>query len=58
MSILEVKKLKKYYGLKKGIEDVSIKLNYGEIYGFIGNIFYTFILVIQGVLFIHLIMLY
>lgn len=36
MSILEVKKLKKYYGLKKGIDDVSIKLDKGDIYGFIG----------------------
>lgn len=34
--ILELDHLKKYYGSSKGIEDVSIKLNYGEIYGFIG----------------------
>lgn len=34
--ILELKKLKKYYGKKRGIEDVSIKLNKGDIYGFIG----------------------
>ncbi len=34
--ILELDHLKKYYGKVKGIEDVSIKLNYGEIYGFIG----------------------
>ena len=34
--ILELKHLKKYYGNTKGIEDVSIKLKKGEIYGFIG----------------------
>ncbi len=34
--LLEVKKLKKYYGSQRGIENVSIKLNEGEIYGFIG----------------------
>lgn len=34
--ILEIKKLKKYYGDIKGVEDVSLKLNEGEIYGFIG----------------------
>ena len=34
--ILELKHLKKYYGNKKGIEDVSLKLNKGDIYGFIG----------------------
>ncbi len=34
--ILETKHLKKYYGDKLGIEDVSIKLKKGEIYGFIG----------------------
>jgi len=34
--ILELKNLKKYYGKKRGIEDVSIKLNKGDIYGFIG----------------------
>ena len=35
-SVLEIKNLKKYYGIKKGIENVSIKLNKGDIYGFIG----------------------
>lgn len=35
-AILEIKKLKKYYGKKRGVEDVSIKLNKGDIYGFIG----------------------
>ena len=34
--LLELKHLKKYYGRIKGIEDVSIKLKKGEIYGFIG----------------------
>lgn len=34
--ILETKHLKKYYGNSLGIEDVSIKLKKGEIYGFIG----------------------
>lgn len=34
--ILEIKNLKKYYGKIRGIEDVSIKLNSGEAYGFIG----------------------
>jgi len=34
--ILEIKHLKKYYGKIRGVEDVSIKLNSGEAYGFIG----------------------
>lgn len=34
--ILETKHLKKYYDNSLGIEDVSIKLKKGEIYGFIG----------------------
>ena len=34
--IIELKHLKKYYGNSKGIEDVSFKINKGEIYGFIG----------------------
>ena len=34
--ILETKHLKKYYGNSLGIEDVSLKLKKGEIYGFIG----------------------
>ena len=33
---LEIKNLKKHYGNNIGIEDVSFKLNPGEIYGFIG----------------------
>lgn len=36
MNILELKHLKKYYGNKRGIEDVSFKISEGEIYGFIG----------------------
>lgn len=35
-TILEVRNIKKYYGLKKGVENVSIKLEQGDIYGFIG----------------------
>lgn len=34
--ILEIKHLKKYYGRAKGVEDVSLKLSKGDIYGFIG----------------------
>lgn len=34
--ILEIRNLKKYYGKIRGVEDVSIKLNSGETYGFIG----------------------
>ena len=34
--ILEVRHLKKYYGNIRGVEDVSIILNKGDIYGFIG----------------------
>lgn len=33
---IELKHLKKYYGKLRGIEDVSIKVKKGEIYGFIG----------------------
>ena len=33
-TIIEIKHLKKYYG-HGGVEDVSIKINKGEIYGFI-----------------------
>ena len=35
-TILEIRNLKKYYGKIRGVEDVSIKLNSGEAYGFIG----------------------
>ena len=34
--ILEIKHLKKYYGNNLGIEDVSLSIHKGEIYGFIG----------------------
>ena len=34
--VIELKHLKKYYGDFKGIEDVSLKLCKGDIYGFIG----------------------
>ena len=34
--ILETKHLKKYYGNSLGIEDISLKIKKGEIYGFIG----------------------
>lgn len=34
--VIEVKKLKKYYGKIRGVEDVSLKIKKGEIYGFIG----------------------
>ena len=35
-NILKIDHLKKYYGEIKGVEDVSITLNKGDIYGFIG----------------------
>ena len=35
-NIIELKHLKKYYGNTKGIEDVSLTIQRGEIYGFIG----------------------
>ena len=36
MSIIEVDQLTKYYGKAKGIENVSFKVDEGEIFGFIG----------------------
>ncbi len=36
MSIIEIKNLTKYYGNQKGIEDVTFKVEEGEIFGFIG----------------------
>jgi ABC-2 type transport system ATP-binding protein len=36
MSIIEIKNLTKYYGKQKGIEDVTFKVEAGEIFGFIG----------------------
>ena len=35
-SIIELKHLKKYYDTSRGIEDVSLKIDKGDIYGFIG----------------------
>ena len=35
-AILELKHLKKYYGESRGVEDVSLTLHKGDIYGFIG----------------------
>ena len=34
--VIELKHLKKYYGNTRGIEDVTMKIKKGEIYGFIG----------------------
>ena len=34
--VIELAHLKKYYGRSRGIEDISIKLYKGDIYGFIG----------------------
>lgn len=36
MNVIEINNLKKYYGLSKGVEDVSFNVNQGEILGFIG----------------------
>jgi len=36
MNIIETKKLTKYYGKSRGIEDVNMTVEEGEIYGFIG----------------------
>ena len=35
-SVLEIKKLTKYYGQIKGVENLTLTLNEGEIFGFIG----------------------
>ena len=35
-AVISLKKLKKYYGNTRGIEDVTLTINKGEIYGFIG----------------------
>lgn len=35
-TILELKKLKKYYGKQRGIESISFQIKKGDIYGFIG----------------------
>lgn len=36
MNIIEINKLTKYYGKERGIVDVSLNVNEGEIFGFIG----------------------
>lgn len=36
MSVIQTKNLTKYYGKEKGIENVSINVEQGEIFGFIG----------------------
>ncbi len=36
MSIIEITNLTKFYGKNRGIEDVSLSVNEGEIFGFIG----------------------
>lgn len=36
MTVLETNSLTKYYGKERGIIDVSISINSGEVYGFIG----------------------
>ena len=36
MNVIEINNLSKYYGKSRGIEDVSFKVEEGEIFGFIG----------------------
>lgn len=36
MKIIEIKKLTKYYGEVRGVENLSLSLNKGEVVGFIG----------------------
>ena len=36
MAILEIKNLTKYYGKIKGVENLSLSLEEGEVFGFIG----------------------
>ncbi len=36
MNIIEVQHLTKFYGKSRGIEDISLQVNEGEIFGFIG----------------------
>jgi ABC-2 type transport system ATP-binding protein len=36
MPVLEINHLSKYYGRSRGIEDISIEVNQGDIFGFIG----------------------
>lgn len=37
MNAIEIKHLSKYYGVNRGIEDISLEVKAGEIYGFIGQ---------------------
>lgn len=37
MAIIDIQNLKKYYGKSCGVEDVTLQVNEGEIYGFIGE---------------------
>lgn len=36
MSVITIENLKKYYGKNRGIEDITLSVNEGDIYGFIG----------------------
>ena len=36
-NILEIQNLTKYYGKIRGVENLSLKLEEGEIFGFIGS---------------------
>lgn len=36
MNVIEVKNLTKYYGNKRGIENINFEIKEGEIFGFIG----------------------
>ena len=36
-SVIEIKDLKKYYGKKRGAENISFSVNEGEIFGFLGS---------------------
>lgn len=36
-TILEIQNLTKYYGKIKGVENLSLKLTEGEVFGFIGR---------------------
>lgn len=35
-NILEIQNLSKYYGKIRGVKDLSLSLNKGEVFGFIG----------------------
>ncbi|MCD5410236.1 MAG: ATP-binding cassette domain-containing protein, partial [Clostridiales bacterium] len=36
MKVIEISSLTKYYGKSKGIENVNLDVNEGDIFGFIG----------------------